>query len=130
MIAQLTKGRCDHFVSVGGVPAYRGWTDAWLYDPPGLPVPVGEDAALVDDPALDEKGYRIVRTEAAVFAAHPGAAHFRYPYLYGPYQPAPGSGRSCGASSTDGDGSSWRTRDSPSIITASPRTAPPRWCAP
>ena len=26
MIAQLTKGMCDHFVSVGGVPAYRGWT--------------------------------------------------------------------------------------------------------
>ena len=89
MIAQLTKGLCDHFVSVGGVPAYRGWTDAWLYDPPGLPVPVREDAALVDDPAIDEKGYRIVRTEAAVFKAHPGAAHFRYPYLYGPYQPAP-----------------------------------------
>ena len=89
MIAQLTKGMCDHFVSVGGVPAYRGWTDAWLYDPPGLPVPVREDAALVDDPAHDEKGYRIVRTEAAVFKAHPGAAHFRYPYLYGPHQPVP-----------------------------------------
>jgi nucleoside-diphosphate-sugar epimerase len=89
MIAQLTKGMCDHFVSVGGVPAYRGWTDAWLFDPPGLPVPVREDADLVDDPAIDEKGYRIVRTEAAVFKAHPGAAHFRYPYLYGPYQPAP-----------------------------------------
>ena len=30
-----------------------------------------------------------MRTEAAVFAAHPTAAHFRYPYLYGPYQPVP-----------------------------------------
>jgi len=89
MVAQLTKGLCDHFVSVGGVPAYRGWTDAWQYDPPGLPVPVREDADLVDDPAIDEKGYRIVRTEAAVFRFHPGATHFRYPYLYGPYQPAP-----------------------------------------
>src|SRR4029077_6103167 len=38
MIAPLTAGRCGHFVSVGGVPAYRGWTDAWQYDPPGLPV--------------------------------------------------------------------------------------------
>ena len=57
--------------------------------PAGLPVPLREDAPLVDDPAIDEKGYRIVRTEEAVFAAHPRAAHFRYPYLYGPYQPAP-----------------------------------------
>jgi nucleoside-diphosphate-sugar epimerase len=89
MIARLTKGMCDHFVSVGGVPAYRGWTDAWQYDPPGLPVPVREDADLVDDPSIDDKGYRIARTEEAVFAAHPGATHFRYPYLYGPYQPVP-----------------------------------------
>jgi nucleoside-diphosphate-sugar epimerase len=88
-VAQLTQGRCGSFVSVGGVPAYRGWTDAWQHDPPGLPVPVREDADLVEDPAIDDKGYRIVRTEAAVFAAHPGATHFRYPYIYGPHQPAP-----------------------------------------
>ena len=89
MIAAATVGHCDHFVSVGGVPAYRGWTNARLHEPAGLPVPVAEESALVDDPALDEKGYRIVRTEQAVFAVHPNAAHFRYPYLYGPYQPAP-----------------------------------------
>jgi nucleoside-diphosphate-sugar epimerase len=88
-IAAVTAGRCAHFVSVGGVPAYRGWTDAWQHDPPGLPVPVREDAALVVDAAVDEKGYRIVRTEEAVFAAHPGATHFRYPYLYGPHQLVP-----------------------------------------
>jgi nucleoside-diphosphate-sugar epimerase len=88
-VAELTVGRCGHFVSVGGVPAYRGWTDAWQHDPPGLPVPVAEDAALVDDPAIDDKGYRVVRTEQAVLAAHPEAAHFRYPYIYGPYQLAP-----------------------------------------
>jgi nucleoside-diphosphate-sugar epimerase len=89
MIARLTRGTCGHFVSVGGVPVYRGWTDPWQHDPPGMPVPVAEDAALVDDPAIDEKGYRIARTEAAVFEAHPEATHFRYPYLYGPYQPVP-----------------------------------------
>lgn len=88
-IAALTAGSCGHFVSVGGVPAYRGWTDPWQHQPAGLPVPVREDAELVTDPSIDEKGYRIVRTEAAVFAAHPNAAHFRYPYLYGPHQPAP-----------------------------------------
>jgi nucleoside-diphosphate-sugar epimerase len=58
-------------------------------DAPGLPLPVPEDAPHVSEPAEDEKGYRIVRTEEAVFDAHPGAAHFRYPYVYGPYQLAP-----------------------------------------
>ena len=86
MIAEVLRGRTGRFVSVGGVPAYRGWMNAWLYDPPGLPVPVGEDAPTVDDAEDDEKGYRIVRTEEAVFAAHPDATHFRYPYVYGPYQ--------------------------------------------
>ena len=89
MIARLTKGRCDHFVSIGGVPAYRGWTDPWQFDPPGLPVPVREDGALVADESIDSKGYRIVRTEDAVFESHPSAAHFRYPYMYGPFQPVP-----------------------------------------
>lgn len=88
-IAEATRGHTGRFVSVGGVPAYRGWMNPWLHDPPGLPVPVGEDAPVVDDPADDEKGYRIARTEEAVFTHHPDAAHFRYPYVYGPYQLAP-----------------------------------------
>src|SRR4051812_19506877 len=58
-VADLTKGRCGHFVSVGGVPAYRGWTDPWQHDPPGLPVPVSESADLVDRLGIDDKGYRI-----------------------------------------------------------------------
>jgi nucleoside-diphosphate-sugar epimerase len=88
-IARLSAGRVGRFVSVGGVPAYRGWMNPWLFDPPGLPVPISEDAATVDAPEEDEKGYRIVRTEAAVFEHHPEATHFRYPYVYGPYQLAP-----------------------------------------
>ena len=88
-IAACTAGRVGHFVSVGGVPAYRGWMNPWLSEPAGLAVPVTEEAATVADPADDEKGFRIVRTEAAVFEAHPGATHFRYPYVYGPYQLAP-----------------------------------------
>jgi nucleoside-diphosphate-sugar epimerase len=88
-IAEWAVGRCGHFVSVGGVPAYRGWTDAWQHDPPGLPVPVREDGDLVTEPGIDEKGYRIVRTELAVFEHHPTAAHFRYPYVYGPHQVVP-----------------------------------------
>lgn len=88
-IARLSAGKVGAFVSVGGVPAYRGWMNPWLFDPPGLPVPVAEDAAEVVAPEQDEKGYRIVRTEAAVFEHHPTAVHFRYPYVYGPYQLAP-----------------------------------------
>jgi nucleoside-diphosphate-sugar epimerase len=88
-IAELSRGKVGQFVSVGGVPAYRGWMHPWLHDPPGLPVPVAEDAPTVSEPHEDEKGYRIVRTEQAVFESHPRAAHFRYPFVYGPYQLAP-----------------------------------------
>lgn len=84
-IAELTSGRCDRFVSVGGVPAYRGWMNPWL----PMPTPVAEDAPLVRNPEDDEKGYRIVRTEEAVFEHHPRATHFRYPYVYGPRQLVP-----------------------------------------
>ena len=88
-IAEITTAHTGRFVSVGGVPAYRGWMNPWVHEPPGLPVPVAEDAPVVDDPAQDEKGFRIARTEEVVFAHHPAAAHFRYPYVYGPYQLAP-----------------------------------------
>ncbi len=88
-IAELLVGRAGRFLSVGGVPAYRGWMNPWLHEPVGLPVPVPETAPVVSAPDQDEKGYRIVRTEQAVFAAHPLATHFRYPYVYGPHQLAP-----------------------------------------
>lgn len=88
-IAALMVGRTGQLVSVGGVPAYRGWMNPWLFDPPGLPVPVAEDAATVDDPDQDAKGFRIVRTEERVFEHHPTAIHFRYPYVYGPHQLVP-----------------------------------------
>ncbi|NUU24690.1 MAG: NAD-dependent epimerase/dehydratase family protein [Streptomycetaceae bacterium] len=88
-IAEAFAGRTGRFLSVGGVPAYRGWMNPHLAGPAGLPVPVGEDAPLVEDVAEDAKGYRIVRTERAVFAHHPTATHVRYPYVYGPRQLAP-----------------------------------------
>ena len=88
-LAKVFQGRCGRFLSVGGVPAHRGWMNPWLYDPPGLPVPVGEEGAVVTDPEEDEKGYRVARTEEVVFDHHPDATHFRYPYMYGPYQPVP-----------------------------------------
>ena len=91
-IAELTVGHCGRFVSVGGVPALRGWMNPWLFDPPGLPVPVDESWPRVADESEDSKGYRVGRTEEAVFEHHPDAAHFRYPYAYGPLQVVPASG--------------------------------------
>jgi nucleoside-diphosphate-sugar epimerase len=88
-IARLLVGRTGQFVSVGGVPTYRGWMNPYLHEPYGLPVPIAEDAPTVAAPSDDEKGFRIVRTEEAVFEHHPNAAHFRYPYVYGPYQLVP-----------------------------------------
>jgi nucleoside-diphosphate-sugar epimerase len=88
-VAELTRGATGRFVSVGGVPAHRGWMNPAVYEPAGLPVPIAEDGPTVDDPDDDEKGYRVARTEEQVFAYHPDAVHFRYPYAYGPYQLVP-----------------------------------------
>ena len=89
MIAEVFQGRTARFISVGGVPVYRGFMNPWLNEPPGVPVPLPETAPRVTSPEEDEKGWRIARTEDAVFAAHPDATHFRYPYVYGPRQLAP-----------------------------------------
>lgn len=89
VIAKLTAGRVGRFISVGGQPAYRGYMNPELLKPAGLPVPVSESHPLITDPDEDDKGFRIVRTEQALFESHPQATHFRYPYVYGPYQAAP-----------------------------------------
>ena len=88
-IAQRMVGKTERFVSIGGVPAYRGYMNPMLFDPAGIPTPVFEDAPRVAAPEEDEKGWRIVRTEDAVFEAQPNAVHFRYPYVYGKYQLMP-----------------------------------------
>lgn len=87
-IAELLAGRCGRFLSIGGVPAYRGYFDPDRWDPPGLPVPTAEDAPLATEDD-DGKSYRIGRTEEIVFAHHPSATHFRYPFVYGPRQLVP-----------------------------------------
>ncbi len=87
--SRVLVGRCGRFISVGGGPAYRGYMNAGLLQPAGLPVPTPENAPLVASEAEDTKGVRIARTEAIVFDQHPSATHFRYPYVYGPYQLVP-----------------------------------------
>jgi nucleoside-diphosphate-sugar epimerase len=88
-IAELMVGRTERFISIGGVPAYRGYMNPAVLRPKGLPVPTAEDAPVVPVETEDPKGWRVAQTEEAVFANHPHAAHFRYPFLYGPYQIAP-----------------------------------------
>ncbi len=87
--ARVMVGRCERFMSVGGGPAYLGYMNPGLWQPSGLPVPTPENAKLVATEAEDTKGVRIARTEAIVFEHHPRATHFRYPYVYGPYQLVP-----------------------------------------
>ena len=89
-IAEVMKGRTGRFISIGGAPAYRGYMNPGVLHPIGLPIPASEDTTpLLPREEEDTKGWRVVKTEEAVFAHHPEAAHFRYPHLYGPYQVAP-----------------------------------------
>ncbi len=88
-IAEIMRGLTGRFISIGGAPAYRGYMNAPVWQPEGMPVPTAEDAPLVADENEDAKGWRVWQTERAVFEQHPDATHFRYPFLYGPYQIAP-----------------------------------------
>lgn len=87
-IAKVMQGRTGHFISVGGVPVYRGFFDASRFVPAGLPIPTREDAPLATE-ADDGKSYRVSRSEEILFELHPLATHFRYPFVYGPRQLAP-----------------------------------------
>ena len=88
-IASAMLGRTGRFISIGGAPAYRGYMNPTVLKPRGMPVPAHQDAELVPIEAEDAKGWRVAQTERAVFDVHPNATHFRYPYLYGPYQIGP-----------------------------------------
>lgn len=88
-IAELMAGRTGRFISIGGAPAYRGYMNPNVLRPAGMPMPTAEDAARVPTEDEDGKGWRVAQTESAVFEHHPGASHFHYPFLYGPYQIAP-----------------------------------------
>lgn len=87
-LADAMVGRTGRFVSVGGFPVYKGFMDPDELQPRGLPVPVPESAPTAG-PSDNRFSYLIRSTEEAVLEAHPTAAHFRYPYVYGPYQVSP-----------------------------------------
>lgn len=89
LLAESFVGRAGHFISIGGTPRYAGFNEPRRCAPSGLALPTGENAptaltvAADDSPAL-RFAHRIVRTEEAVFAAHPDATHLIYPIVYGP----------------------------------------------
>lgn len=88
-IAPALRGVVDRLVTVGGFPAFSGYWDASDLWPPGLPVPVREDAAKVSSHREGLKAARVLETERAVFEAFPDGIHLRYPIVYGPNQPVP-----------------------------------------
>ena len=88
MVAESLVGRTERLITVGGMPAYRGYMNPDRWTPPGLPIPTREDAPTSTEED-DPKSLRVARTEAMLFVLHPGATHFRYPYVYGPRQLTP-----------------------------------------
>ena len=88
-IAEAVIGKTDRFIAVGGFATYRGFVKPDDLFPKGLPVPVQEDDVLVATEEEQRFSWLMARTEQAVMEAHPEAAMFRYPYVYGPHQIVP-----------------------------------------
>lgn len=94
-LVELLVGRVGRVLSVGGVPVLDGFGNPFQREPAGLPVPAAEEeeAELVDrggrHEVANDKVAKMIETERAVFAAHPGATHLRYPLVYGPHQLLP-----------------------------------------
>lgn len=89
MVAEALAGRTGRMIAAGGFALYRGWHDPAANRPAGLPLPTPETASLVTGPAESRFAALIAAAERAVFAHHPDATVFRYPYVYGPRQVVP-----------------------------------------
>jgi nucleoside-diphosphate-sugar epimerase len=87
-VAVIARDHTDRLITVGGMPAYRGYMVPDIWDPPGLPIPTREDGMRSGD-GDDAKSVRVAVSEDRLFAAFPDATHFRYPYVYGPRQLTP-----------------------------------------
>ena len=103
MLVDVLVGRTPRLFSIGGVPVYPGFSHDDDRFPSGMRfraaendafAPLGEHRATTLDDLTTRgnrsaKVARIVESEALVFARHPDATHFRYPYIYGPNQVVP-----------------------------------------
>lgn len=87
-VAVVARDLTDRLITVGGMPAYRGYMVPEVCTPPGLVIPTREDAPTAAE-GDDAKSVRVAVTESRLFAAFPEATHFRYPYVYGPRQLTP-----------------------------------------
>jgi nucleoside-diphosphate-sugar epimerase len=88
-VARHMKGKTDRLIAVGGVAVYRGYKEPSNLFPEGLLTPVSESDELVTKPDEARFPRLMVETEEALFASHPTATLFRYPYVYGPRQLIP-----------------------------------------
>jgi nucleoside-diphosphate-sugar epimerase len=98
LLAETLAGKCDRFISVGGIPAHLGVLNPDKMHPFGLRVLASEDDGLAthataNDPPSVRFAHRTWQTERRVMELHAAGAfvatHFRYPRIYGPRQPAP-----------------------------------------
>jgi len=103
MIVDVLVGRTPRLFTIGGVPVYPGFSNDTDRFPAGMRLGTPETQAFaplgdfqrttLDDlrqrGGRSEKVAKIVESEALVFARHPDATHFRYPYIYGPNQVVP-----------------------------------------
>lgn len=89
-LAPALSGRCERFISIGGVPIYRGYFPR--AGATELPIPVTETHPVVrdagDDAAL-QFSRRLAEAEDLTFAAHSGATTLRFPMIYGPNNARP-----------------------------------------
>jgi nucleoside-diphosphate-sugar epimerase len=103
MLVEVLVGRTPRLFTIGGVPVYPGFSNDTDRFPAGMRLGTPEEDAfaplgrferttladLRQRGGRSEKVAKIVESEALVFARHPDATHFRYPYIYGPNQVVP-----------------------------------------
>lgn len=94
-LADSLAGRCDQFISIGGIPAYRGYWEPQSNFPTGMKLLADEASPVVEDigqatATTLRMSWLIRQTEKAVMAHHARgsfrATHYRYPSIYGPRQ--------------------------------------------
>lgn len=88
-IVKVLVGRTPRLFSIGGVPAYSGFSEPATKFPEGMSIPTHENDELVVDERSGPKPLKIAESEELTFSLHPDATHFRYPYIYGPNQVLP-----------------------------------------
>ena len=88
-IVKVLVGRTPRLFTIGGMPAYAGYSEPFTQFPIGMPIPAPESAPLVTDEGSGVKPLKISESEELTFSLHPDATHFRYPYIYGPNQVLP-----------------------------------------